>query len=110
MHCVKLPGQRLMARNFDRQVAEFQIGEADLERLHRTRSPRHEDRGIGLSGKSGGPAVNRSEQQSRITGVHETKKGYPPDTQPNVDTDHSALISAAQRFADVTLLPLTRGT
>jgi hypothetical protein len=24
MQCVKLPGQRLMARNFDRQVAEFQ--------------------------------------------------------------------------------------
>ena len=25
MHCVKLLGQRLMARDFDRQVAEFQI-------------------------------------------------------------------------------------
>ena len=37
MHCVKLPGQRLMARNFNRQVAEFQIRLADLERLHRTR-------------------------------------------------------------------------
>lgn len=25
MHCVKLPGQRLMAREFDRQVAEIQV-------------------------------------------------------------------------------------
>ena len=25
MHCVKLLGQRLMARDFDRQVAELQI-------------------------------------------------------------------------------------
>ncbi len=25
MHCVKLPGQRLTLRDFDRQVAEFQI-------------------------------------------------------------------------------------
>jgi len=25
MHCVKLLGQRLMARNFDRQVAEVQV-------------------------------------------------------------------------------------
>ena len=25
MHCVKLLGQRLMARNFERQVAEVQV-------------------------------------------------------------------------------------
>lgn len=25
MHCVKLPGQRLSAREFDRQAAEFQV-------------------------------------------------------------------------------------
>ena len=25
MHCVKLLGKRLMARDFDRQVAEFQV-------------------------------------------------------------------------------------
>ena len=30
MHCVKLLGQRLMARDFDRQVAEFQIRVAVL--------------------------------------------------------------------------------
>ena len=30
MHCVKLMGQRLMARDFDRQVAEFQVRVAVL--------------------------------------------------------------------------------
>ena len=30
MHCVKLLGQRLMARDFDRQVAEFQVRVAEL--------------------------------------------------------------------------------
>jgi Transposase DDE domain len=32
MHCVKLLGQHLMARDFDRQVAEIQIRFADLNR------------------------------------------------------------------------------
>jgi hypothetical protein len=30
MHCVKLLGQRLSARNFQRQVAEFQVRVAVL--------------------------------------------------------------------------------
>ena len=30
MHCVKLPGQRLMTRDFDRQEAEFQVRAAVL--------------------------------------------------------------------------------
>ena len=30
MYCVKLPGQRLIARDFDRQVAEFQVRVAVL--------------------------------------------------------------------------------
>ncbi len=30
MHCVKLLGQRLFARGFDRQVAEIHIGTAIL--------------------------------------------------------------------------------
>lgn len=33
MHCVKLLGQRLMARDFERQVAEFQVGVAVLTGL-----------------------------------------------------------------------------
>ena len=32
MHCVKLLGQRLMARDFDRQVAEVQIHIAVMNR------------------------------------------------------------------------------
>ena len=32
MHCVKLLGQRLMARDFDRQVAELQVCIAVLNR------------------------------------------------------------------------------
>jgi hypothetical protein len=30
MHCVKLLGQRVMARDFDRQIAEFQVHVAVL--------------------------------------------------------------------------------
>jgi hypothetical protein len=30
MHCIKLLGQRLAARDFDRQVAEFQVRVAVL--------------------------------------------------------------------------------
>jgi hypothetical protein len=30
MHCVKLLGQRLMARDFDRQLAKFQVRVAVL--------------------------------------------------------------------------------
>lgn len=33
MNCVKLPGQRLMSRDFDRQVAEVQIRAAVLNRF-----------------------------------------------------------------------------
>ena len=33
MHCVKLLGQRLSARRFDRQVAEFQVRVAVLNRF-----------------------------------------------------------------------------
>ena len=32
MHCLKLLGQRLMARHFDRQVAELQVRIAVLNR------------------------------------------------------------------------------
>ena len=39
MHCVKLLGQRLMARDFDRQVAEFQIRVAVLNGYTALRIP-----------------------------------------------------------------------
>ena len=76
MHCVKLPGQRLAARDFDRQVAEFQVrvirglsrtdGVRPLipERLHRPWHTRHRGRGISLSGDRGRPAIRRFVQQS----------------------------------------------
>ena len=33
MHCFKLQGERIMARDFDRQVAEIQIRAANLNRF-----------------------------------------------------------------------------
>ena len=39
MHCVKLLGQRLMARDFDRQVAEFQVRVAVLNGFTALRTP-----------------------------------------------------------------------
>ena len=33
MHCFKLPGERIMARDFDRQVAEMQVRAAILNRF-----------------------------------------------------------------------------
>lgn len=41
MHCVKLLGQGLSARDFDRQVAELQIRISRPERLHRARHTCH---------------------------------------------------------------------
>lgn len=40
MHCVKLLGQRLSAREFDRQVAEIQIRAAILNRFTALGIPR----------------------------------------------------------------------
>ena len=76
MDCVKLLGRRLMARDFDRQVAEFQVrvirrlsrtnGIRLLipERLHRARHSRHESRRISLSGVRGPSAIKPFVQQS----------------------------------------------
>jgi hypothetical protein len=58
MHCVKLLGQRLMARDFDRQVAGGSGAHRDPERLHRPWHPCHKSRGINLSGERGGPFVS----------------------------------------------------
>jgi hypothetical protein len=43
------------------------------ERLHRARHPRHEGRGISLSGDRGSPAVSRFAQQSLVDGSLSTK-------------------------------------
>ena len=63
MHCVKLLGQRLMARDFDRLVAEFQIGVAVLNGYTALRIPVTKVAGW-LSGDRGSPAVSRFVQQS----------------------------------------------
>lgn len=39
MHCMKLLAQRLMARGFDRQVSEFQIRVAILNRFTANGAP-----------------------------------------------------------------------
>ena len=77
MHCVKLLGQRLSARDFDRQVAEFQVrvhrrrsrtGGVRLrypQRLHSARHPHHGSHRISLSGERGTPPLSRFVQQSQ---------------------------------------------
>ena len=64
MHCVKLLGQRLSARDFDRQVAEFQVRVAVLNGFTALRTPITDGHRVSLSGESGGPPLNRFVQQS----------------------------------------------
>jgi hypothetical protein len=45
MHCVKLLGQRLSARDFDPQVAEFQVRVAVLNGFTALRTPITEAKG-----------------------------------------------------------------
>jgi GDP-L-fucose synthase len=63
MHCVKLLGQRLMARDFDHQVAAFQVRVAVLDGLS-PRHTRHNGREMTLSSERGSPAISRFVQQS----------------------------------------------
>ena len=62
--CVKLLGQRLMARDFDRQVAELQVRIAVLNGYTALGIPVTEARGISLSGERGTPAISSFVQQS----------------------------------------------
>lgn len=64
MHCVKLLGQRLAARDFDRQVAEFQIQVAVLNGATALGIPVTEAVGY-PSAERGGPSFTRLVQQSR---------------------------------------------
>ena len=77
---MKLLGQRLMARDFDRQVAEIQVRIAVLNHcpamhvhmhergLYRARHTHHRDHGLSLSGERGAPTISRFAQQSRFEG------------------------------------------
>ena len=64
MHCVKLLGQRLKARDFDRQVAEFQVRVAVLNGFTALGTPITDGHRVSLSGERGGPPLNRFVQQS----------------------------------------------
>lgn len=59
MHCGKLLGQRLSARDFDRQVAELQVRVAVPNGFTALGTPLTDGRGISLSGEQG-----RSGQQT----------------------------------------------
>ena len=65
MNCVKLPGQRLMSRDFDRQVAEVQVRAAVLNRFHGTRYPDDRGRRISVPGERGIAAIRGFAQQRR---------------------------------------------
>ena len=65
MHCIKLLEQRLSARDFDRQVAEFQVRAAVLTGFTTLGTPITDGRRIGLSGERGTPSISRFVQQSR---------------------------------------------
>ena len=64
MHCLKLQGQRLAARDFDRQVADFQIRVAVLNGFTAPGIPVTESRRTNLSGERGSPSLNRFVQQN----------------------------------------------
>ena len=72
-HCVnrkvraaKLLGQSLMARDFDRQVAELQVRIAVLNGYTALGIPVTEERGIGPSGERETPTITGFAQQSRL--------------------------------------------
>ena len=58
MNCVKLLGQRLMARDFDRQVAEVQIRAAVLNRFTALGIPHDRGRTISVSGERGSAVIS----------------------------------------------------
>lgn len=63
MHCVKLLGQRLSARDFDSQVADIQVRVAVLHGFTELGTPITDGRRIGLPGQGERPAVSRYLQQ-----------------------------------------------
>ncbi len=64
MHCIKLLGQSLMARGFDRQVPKSQIRIAALNRDTALSIPGTEAPGQVRTGKGGSTGKSRSVQQS----------------------------------------------
>lgn len=64
LHCLKLLGQSLLARDFDRQVAEKPDPRRRDERLHRARHTYHGARGKSASWERGTLCLTRFVQQS----------------------------------------------
>ena len=64
MHSVKRPGQRLMARDFDRHVAEVQVRIAVINGLTASGILVTDSRGMNPSGEWGAPGITRFVQQS----------------------------------------------
>ncbi len=69
MRCFKLLGERVMARDFDRQVAELQVRAAVLESLHPARNTCDGARGINPSRVRGNSTCNGFVQQSPLRGI-----------------------------------------
>lgn len=66
MHCMKLLGQRLAARDFDRQVAEIQIRAAILNGFTALGIPRTVGRRLSPSGARGSTTALPFVQQSPL--------------------------------------------
>jgi hypothetical protein len=64
MHCMKLLRQLLMARDFDRQVAEIQVRIAIMNGHTQLGIPVTKNCGINVSGKRGSPFIDGFVQQS----------------------------------------------
>jgi hypothetical protein len=105
MHCVKLLGHRLSARDFDCQVAEFQVRVAVLNGFTALGTPITDGRGIGLSGERGGPPLTRFVQQSRsprktqFTNFCATDQPFAPC--PRAKTSSYRMMSSSPRYATV---------
>jgi len=69
MRCAKLPGQRLSARDFDRQVAELQVRVAVLNGFTALGTPITDGRRRGLARKRRSPSISRFVQQSRSPNI-----------------------------------------
>ena len=65
MNCMKLLGQRLAARDFDRTDRGTPGPHRNPQPLHRTRHPRHAARGLTPDGQRGPPFFRRFVQQRR---------------------------------------------
>ena len=76
MHCVKLLGQRLMARDFERHVAELQGGIAVMNVIPRSAYPsqRPQDKSVRGKGSLGRQQIWATEPHRAIIGSSDASK------------------------------------